>query len=94
MGNAENKQGKKKKIHRLTGRDLKASTLGWELALPIVLSPVGGHFLDLHFDTKPLLTIIGFLFGLLTGGYFLIKFMIYESYELRERNKEDKKDGE
>ncbi len=94
MGAFDTKHGKKKNPRRLTGRDLKASTLGWELALPITLSPVAGHFIDVHFNTKPVFTLIAFVFGLLTGCYFLIKFMVYESYEIRKKKMEDKKENE
>ena len=37
---------KRKYYPQLSGRDLRASSIGWEIALPIVAGPVIGYFVD------------------------------------------------
>lgn len=94
MNGNDEKTGKRKHPKFITGRDLKASTLGWELALPIVAGPVIGHFVDVRFQTKPVFTLLSFGFGLVTGIYFIVKFILREFLEIRIKGQEGKKKNE
>lgn len=54
---------------------LLATTLGWELALPIFGGVLGGYFLDRWFGTGHIFTL-GLLFlGVVTGYYSLWRFI-------------------
>jgi F0F1-type ATP synthase assembly protein I len=35
--------------------------MSWRLALAVLVPIVGGHYLDKHFDSTPLITVIGFI---------------------------------
>ncbi|RMG20043.1 MAG: AtpZ/AtpI family protein [Deltaproteobacteria bacterium] len=39
-------------------------TMGWTIAASVVLGVLGGVWLDDHFETKPLFTLLGSLFGI------------------------------
>lgn len=70
------RSGKRK--HALTARDLKASSIGWELALPIVVGPVIGYFIDRRSQTGVTYTLIFLGIGLIAGLSSLIRFIIDE----------------
>ena len=78
---------------KLSGRDLRASSIGWEIALPIVAGPVIGYFIDRHFQTEATFTLIFLGIGLATGIGNLIRFIVYEFAMMRSAEEEKKKDG-
>jgi len=45
----------------------RVGAIGIELALSVVVGLLGGSWLDKHFSTGPLLTLVGLLFGLIAG---------------------------
>jgi ATP synthase protein I len=49
------------------GEALRLSTVGITLALCVAIGTGGGVWLDRHFETEPLLTVIGFLLGTAAG---------------------------
>jgi len=59
----------------LSSRDLRASSLGWDLALPIVAGPVIGYFIDKHYLTGHAFTLSLLGLGIIIGTYNLIKFI-------------------
>ncbi len=81
---------KKRAPAKITGKDLKASSIGWEIALPIVSGPVIGYFLDKKFQTSPKCTLILLGIGLASACVNLIRFIV-EEYALIRSNEEEKK---
>lgn len=77
-----------------SGRDLRASSIGWELALPIVAGPVIGYLIDSNYQTGVTFTLIFLGLGLSVGIYNLIRFIVYEFSLIRTRDEEDKKTDE
>ena len=49
--------------------------LGWYLALCIAGGAAGGFWLDGRFGTKPLLTLVGLLLGIVLGFYGLYRIV-------------------
>jgi F0F1-type ATP synthase assembly protein I len=45
----------------------RLGSVGIEFALSVVVGLLGGTWLDKHFSTQPLLTLVGLLFGLIAG---------------------------
>jgi F0F1-type ATP synthase assembly protein I len=41
-----------------------ATNMAWQLAIVVLVPVVGGALLDSHFDTEPVLTIIGLVIAL------------------------------
>jgi ATP synthase protein I len=64
---------------------LAASTLGWDLALPIVAGALLGYHLDRRLGTGPLLTLMLLLFGVATGFYNVVRSI--QRMEARERRR-------
>ncbi len=73
---------------KLTGQDLRASSIGWEIAVPIVGGPVLGHFLEKRLNTGVNLALIFLIFGIMAGGYFLLRYIYYE-YLLQALEEDD-----
>lgn len=73
-----------------SGRDLRASTIGWEIAIPLFAGPVIGFVIDRRFDTGVRWTMILMLTGVLLAVIAVIRYLSYEMYLM---NKElEKKD--
>lgn len=49
--------------------------LGWHIALSTVLGTLGGSWLDEKFDTRPIFTMVGLVFGLLLAWYGAFKLV-------------------
>ncbi len=56
-----------------TGKAARFAGIGAEFSGPIVAGAVIGHYLDLHFNTNPWLTLFFFLSGVGLGFYRLIR---------------------
>lgn len=54
---------------------LRLLGLGWYVAICIVVGVVAGIFLDSHFDTKPIFTLLGVLLGTFAAFYGLYKMV-------------------
>jgi F0F1-type ATP synthase assembly protein I len=66
--------------------------MGFYIAIAIVLGIWGGHWLDVKFNTSPLLLIIGLFFGIAVaalGVYNMIKPFMEEAKKA-DNNKKDK----
>lgn len=63
-----------------SARDLRATTIGWEIATPIVGGPLLGFFLDTRFDTSPRWTLILLAVGVLSAVAAVIRYVRYEFY--------------
>jgi ATP synthase protein I len=55
------------------------ANVGYYLLIPILLGVFGGVYLDSVFKTKPILTILGILFGFISSIYNLVKFVRNEN---------------
>ena len=68
-------------------------TLSWQLLIVVVAPVVGGHFMDQHFKTDPLYTLIGF--GLALSLAALVTYRGYQTLmngQQAPTNSEDNKD--
>jgi len=63
-----------------SARDLRATTIGWEIAIPIVGGPLLGFFLDRQYGSSPRLTLIFLGVGILTAIAAVIRYVKYEFY--------------
>ena len=54
---------------------LRLLGLGWYVATCIVVGVVAGIFLDSHFNTKPIFTLLGVLLGTFAAFYGLYKMV-------------------
>lgn len=54
---------------------LRLLGLGWYVATCIVVGVVAGIFLDSHFGTKPIFTLLGVLLGTVAAFYGLYKMV-------------------
>ncbi len=68
--------------------DLRATTIGWEIALPIVGGPLLGFFLDRRLDTSPRWTLILLGMGLLSAIAAVIRHVKYEFYVMNKEENE------
>lgn len=66
----------------LSSSDLKASTIGWEIAIPIISGPLIGFLLDRRFGTDVRWTMILMGLGLLVATYSVIKYVNYEMHKM------------
>ncbi|MCJ7695649.1 MAG: AtpZ/AtpI family protein [Anaerolineaceae bacterium] len=79
---------------KISGRDLRASSIGWELAVPIIGGPVVGYLIDKRYDSGVTFTLLLLGLGLFIGIYNLIRFIIYD-YSIKEYNENvEKRDVE
>ncbi|MEW6614575.1 MAG: AtpZ/AtpI family protein [Thermodesulfobacteriota bacterium] len=62
----------KRKLFRLIGR---YSTIGLEMVISVVIGILFGWWLDRLFDTKPWLTMIFMLFGIVAGFRSLFRLL-------------------
>jgi ATP synthase protein I len=73
---------------------MRASSLGWELALPIFIGVLVGHYLDKWLGTNYIFTVGLLFFGVFAGFYNLWRFnRRFEARRRRiEREVEEKDD--
>ena len=76
-----------------SGRDLRASTIGWEIAIPLFAGPFIGFLLDRRLDTGVRWTIILLIVGLIAAITAVIKYVQYEFYLMRKELESDEKKG-
>jgi ATP synthase protein I len=65
------------------------STLGIEMGVSLAIGIAMGYFLDIYFKTKPLLTIIFMIFGIIAGMRRL--YQIWKKME-KDETEHDKRD--
>lgn len=49
--------------------------IGWFVGISIALGAYGGYWLDRHFDTAPVLTLLGLALGVLTAFVGMIRLL-------------------
>ena len=72
-----------------SSRDLRATTIGWEIAIPIVGGPFLGFILDRRFDTGVRWTFILLGIGLISAIVAVVKYLQYEFYLINKEKKEE-----
>jgi len=81
-------------LHRrkrlFSSRDLRATTIGWEIAIPIVSGPLIGFILDRRFDTGVRWTFILLGVGLISAVAAVIKYLRFEFYMINKEMEEEK----
>ena len=75
-----NQQKPTRRRRMFSARDLRATTIGWEIAIPIVGGPLLGFFLDRQFGTAPRWTLILLGVGVLSAVAAVIRYVRYELY--------------
>jgi F0F1-type ATP synthase assembly protein I len=73
-----------------SARDLRATTIGWEIAIPIVGGPLLGFFLDRQYSTGPRWTLILLGVGILSAIAAVVRFVKYEFYVMNKEENEKK----
>ncbi len=71
-----------------SARDLRATTIGWEIALPIVGGPLLGFLLDRQLATSPRWTLILMGVGVLFAIAAVIRYVKYEFYLMNKEENE------
>ncbi len=71
-----------------SARDLRATTIGWEIAIPIVGGPLLGFFLDQRLGTNPRWTLILLGVGVLSAIAAVIRYVKYEFYVMNKEENE------
>ena len=76
-----------------SSRDMRASAIGWEIAIPIVAGPFLGFVLDRRFDTGVKWTLILLGIGLISAVASVLKYLNYELYLMNKELKEAEDKG-
>ncbi|NLG40538.1 MAG: AtpZ/AtpI family protein [Chloroflexi bacterium] len=76
-----------------SSRDLRATTIGWEIAIPIVGGPFLGFILDRRLDTGVRWTFILLGVGLISAILAVVKYIRYEFYLINKEKKEEETKG-
>ena len=85
----------KTRRHRwLSGHDLRATTIGWEIALPIVFGPLIGFLIDRNKGTGVRWTLILLGVGLLVAVASVVRHISYEFHLMEKENEKTKKEKE
>ncbi len=73
-----------------SARDLRATTIGWEIAIPIVAGPLIGFLIDQRFGTNPRWTLILLGVGVLSAVAAVSRYMRYEFYLMNKEIEQQK----
>jgi F0F1-type ATP synthase assembly protein I len=76
-----------------SSRDLRATTIGWEIAVPIVGGPLLGFILDRRLDNGVRWTFILLGVGLISAIFAVVKHIRYEFYLMDKEKKEEERKG-
>ncbi|MDD2522909.1 MAG: AtpZ/AtpI family protein [Anaerolineaceae bacterium] len=76
-----------------SARDLRATTIGWEIAIPIIGGPFFGFILDRRFDTGVRWTLILLGVGLIAAISAVLRYIRYEFYLMNKEKEEEEKQG-
>ena len=71
-----------------SARDLRMTTIGWEIAIPIVGGPLLGFFIDRQFGTGSRWTFILLGLGVLSAVAAVIRYVRYEHYLMNKETDE------
>jgi len=71
-----------------SARDLRATTIGWEIAILIVGGPLLGFFLDRQYGTSSHWTLILLGVGVLSAVAAVIRYVKYEFYVMNKEENE------
>ncbi len=91
LGKTEGVPIRRRKL--FSSRDLRATTIGWEIAIPIVGGPFVGFILDRQFDTGVRWTFILLGIGLISAIFAVVKYLRYEFYLVDKEKKDEESKG-
>jgi F0F1-type ATP synthase assembly protein I len=77
-----------------SSRDLRATTIGWEIALPIVIGPVIGFFIDRSKGTGVRWTLILLGVGLFASVTSIVRYVSHEMHIMRRDEEAKRKEAE
>lgn len=79
------------RIRRLfSARDLRATTIGWEIAIPIIGGALLGFMIDHRYVTSPRWTLALLGVGLLSAVAAVSRYVKYEFYMMNREMEEQK----
>lgn len=67
-----------------------ALSMGWQMAIIVLVPVIGGHELDIHLKTSPYLMILGFVIAIV-GTVLLLKNILVQLSPNQTKPKEVKK---
>lgn len=79
-----NEQKPIRRRRMFSARDLRATTIGWEIAIPIVGGPLLGFFIDRQSGTSPRWTLILLGVGVLSAIAAVVRYVRYELYVMNK----------
>lgn len=82
-----------RKRRLFSGQDLRATTIGWEIAIPLIAGPFLGFMLDRSLDSGVRWTITLMVVGLISAIAALVKYVRYEFYLMKKELEADKEKG-
>lgn len=91
LGTEGDRSHRKRRL--FSGRDLRASTIGWEIAIPLFAGPFFGFMLDRRLDSGVKWTIILLIVGLITAIVSVVRYVQYEFYIMNKELKADEEQG-
>ncbi|HPL81948.1 MAG TPA: AtpZ/AtpI family protein [Anaerolineaceae bacterium] len=77
-----------------SSRDLRATTIGWEIALPIVMGPLIGFFIDRSKGTGVRWTLILLGLGLFASVTSIVRYVSHEMHIMRRDEEAKRKEAE
>lgn len=77
-----------------SSRDLRATTIGWEIALPIVIGPLIGFFIDRSKGTGVRWTLILLGVGLFVAVTAVVRYVSHEMHIMRRDEEAKRKEAE
>ncbi|MBU1164321.1 AtpZ/AtpI family protein [Patescibacteria group bacterium] len=73
-----------------------AGQLGWMIAVPVVVLALLGRFLDVKFESSPILLLVGILLSIMISSWIIyfkiIKVFTEIEKQTKQKNNETKKD--
>lgn len=77
---------------RISGREFKATSLGWEIALPIVIGTLIGYAVDQRLGGGVTASLIGIGVGVAFATVSVLRWIYHESIWIREEERRVKED--
>lgn len=77
---------------RISGREFKATSLGWEIALPIVGGTLIGYAVDQRLGGGVTATLVGIGFGIMFAVISVLRWIYHESIWIREEERQAKEE--
>lgn len=77
---------------RISGREFKATSLGWEIAIPIVGGTLIGYAVDRRLGGGMAAPLIGICVGVLVAAVSILRWIYHESIWIREEERQEREE--